>query len=556
MVISWKFIAASDSFFRATVRIKPLPIFFNTQIEISMPTQYTSDSSYIDDSAEIKKDITRTGAALAASETVSRFGSANAEFIKGYRGEDNETGQLFAKGLADIAQYKVNADPAEAAKNIKQQAGYSAEVATTSRDNAKAIINGDKIRISRSDDLPQYGKNHTVVDRVQILNGEIIEGSQTQMKFVGNRDQLFKDIAREDGKFSRYRGIKLELPSEQYETAKQFCYDKAQALRQQADKVAQVGKPDIAAKLRREADNYDQLGNNVADSGLTTKQAIFYRENPKIATAFDIARTSHQAGQEGAKYSAVIGGCIALLQNAVALAQGKKKTGEAVKDMAATTAKAGAIGYGTAFAGAAIKGGMQQSGSQAIRTLSRTNAPALAVNACLSLGSSVKRYVTGEISEAELLTEVGEKGSGMLSSAMMAALVGQLAFPIPFVGAAIGGMIGYTLSSIFYQSALDAAKGAEASRKDLDRMRAIQAAARGRIAEQQVALNAFISSEIPQLEKATQQLLDLVDSSQIDDANAFASAINQYATLLGKQLEFRSIEEFDDFMDSDRPLTL
>ena len=103
---------------------------------------------------EVKLDIERVGVAMANSETVSRYGSANAEFIKGYRGIDNETGQKMAKGLAEISKHKVHSDPLEAAKNIKQQAGYSAEVAATSRDNARAIIDGSPIRMSRSDDLP------------------------------------------------------------------------------------------------------------------------------------------------------------------------------------------------------------------------------------------------------------------------------------------------------------------------------------------------------------------------------------------------------------------
>ena len=59
-----------------------------------MPVQ--QNSSFPSDEKEAKKaermrDITRTGEALAASEVVSRFGSANAEFIKGYSGIDNDT---------------------------------------------------------------------------------------------------------------------------------------------------------------------------------------------------------------------------------------------------------------------------------------------------------------------------------------------------------------------------------------------------------------------------------------------------------------------------------
>ncbi|WP_404300071.1 hypothetical protein [Alicycliphilus denitrificans] len=504
--------------------------------------------------AEIKRDMAQTGAVLSTSETVSRFGSANAEYIKGYTGIDNETGQNFAKGLAGIAQHKVHPDYVNA--NLKQQAGFCAEVAATSRDNAEAIIARSEVRTARSDDLPQhYPKNHNVVDRVQILDGQIIEGSQTQMKFVGNPRQLLKDIAKEDGKFARYRGTRIELPSEQYKDAAQHCRDQAQQLRINAQHAELHGKADAAAKLRREAKNYERLASDVCDSGMTTEQAMFYRKHPEIATALDIAHTSHRAGGEGARYGAVIGSCISLLQNLLATAQGKQDLRGAAQAVAADTAKAGAIGYGTAFAGSAIKASMQQSGSQALRTLSRTNAPALALNICLSLGGSVKRFVTGEITESQLLVEVGEKGAGMLSGSMMAAL-GQLAIPVPFVGAAVGGLIGYSLSSLFYQSALDAARGAEVSRELLARTQAIESSARARIAEERLALDEFFAREIPDLCQETQRLLAAMDASTNSPPDALIAAIDQYGTLLGKRLQFQSMAEFDDFMLSDQPLRL
>ncbi len=505
---------------------------------------------------EIRHDVLRTGVALSANEIVGRFGSANAEFIKGYRGIDHATGQTFAKSLAGISKYKVSSESAEMAKsNLKQQAGFSAEVASTSRDNAEAIIGGSKIRITRSDDLPQYGKNHNVVDRVQMLDGQIIEGSQTQMKFVGNRDKLLNDIAGDDGKFARYRGVKLELPSEQYEGAREFCQQRARQLRKDAQTVEQLGKSEVAAKLRREAQNYEQLAEQVTDSGLTSGDALFYRTDPGVATLRDIAVTSHRAGIEGARCGAVIGGCISLLSNSFAVAQGRVQVGSAMARVGQDVAKSAAIGYGTAALGAAIKGGMQQSGQQTLRGLANSSAPTLVVNICLSLGSSIKRYVHGEISESELLAEVGEKGAGMLSSGMMAAL-GQIAIPIPFVGAAIGGMVGYTLSSIFYQSALDAAKGAEQSRVNLERVRAIETDARAQIAEQQAALDAFVRTEMSQLHQETQQLFLAISVVGAGSVDQLAQAINHYAGLLGKQLQFASQAEFDDFMLSDQPLQL
>lgn len=515
-----------------------------------MKVQQPTESKKSTNKKEHLNDAARASVALSTSEVVSRYGSANAERVIGLTGTDRMTGHRFSKGLLDIAKHKVNADPLEATKNIKQQAGFSAEVATTSRDNAEAIINGSKIRTSRSDDLSQFGKNHNVVDRVQLLDGHVIEGSQSQMKFVGNRDDLLNKIAREDGKFSRYRGIKLELPSEQFEGAAEHCQKQAEQLRFNANQAEQAGKPNVAERLRSEADNYDELALNVRDSGLTTKQAIFYRTHPRIATAVDIARTSHRAGVKGAQYGAVIGGTVSLVRNIFSMAQGEVNASVAAKTLATDTAKASAMGYATGLAGAAIKGTLQQSKSQALRTLSQTSAPALAVNICIGLGTSISRYTKGEITEFQMLTEVGEKGAGMLSGAMMAALV-QLAIPVPFVGAAIGGMIGCTLSSLFYQSALDSARDVELSRENLKRCRAIQKAARANIAEEQAALDAFLQREIPELVKQTRELFIILDDES-SDIDSLAVAINEYANLLGAQLQFNSLSEFKSFMNSDQ----
>jgi len=516
-----------------------------------MRSRDTVNDSVPDDSRdEIKRDISHTATALSTSETVSRYGSANAEYVKAYTGVDNEAGKVLSKGLKGISQEKTG---------VKHRAGWAGEVAGTSRDNAEAIISKSSERTIRSDDLKHYGietdsKYREAVDRVRVdENGKIIYEAQTKLEASGNG--VANKVSHEDHKYSKYFGKKLELPSEQVEDVKTYCRHRAENLRRHALQAEQQGKSELAEKFRERADRFDKLAEeDIVDLGITTDQAINYAEKPLRETMKDIARTSHRAGVEGAKYGAAIGGVISLLTSAFNVAQDKKQLGEAAQDVALDTVKAGALGYTTAFAGSALKGGMQQSSNQTLRTLAGTNAPALAVTICLSLGTSIKRYITGEIGEAQLLSEVGEKGAGMLSSSMMAAL-GQLAIPIPFVGAAVGGMIGYTLSSFFYQSALEAARGVELSRQQLERVRAIESAARDRIADEQAALDAFTRHEIPQLRQETQRLFEIV-SSTASNVNDLAAAINEYATLLGKQLRFQSISEFEDFMNSDQPLIL
>lgn len=499
------------------------------------------------DREAIARDRANTATALSSSETVSRYGSANAEFVKAYTGVDNEHGVKLSKGLKGISQENTG---------VKHRAGWAAEVSSTSRENAEAIINKSSERSIRSDDLKHYGietdgKYREAVDRVRVKDGEIVYEAQTKVEANGNR--VANQVSHEDHKYSKYFGKKLELPTEQVEEAKTYCRTRAQNLRTRADKLDSEGKPEVAAKFRERAERFDKLADeDIVDLGLDTTQAIDYAERPLRETLKDIARTSHRAGVEGARYGALIGGSISLLTNAFKVAQDTKELGEAAQDVVLDTAKAAALGYGTAFVGSALKGAMQQSSNQTLRTLAGTSAPALVVNICLSLTTSIHRYIKDEISEAQLLEELGEKGTGMLSSSMMAVL-GQVAVPIPFVGAAIGGMIGYTLSSSFYQCAFEAARDVELSRRQLARVQMIQEAARERIAEEQARLDEFTRREIPQLRTETAQLFVAVNGA---DNDAFAVAINQYATLLGKQLEFSSQSEFDAFMDSDAPLVL
>ena len=493
---------------------------------------------------EINNDIKNTAISLSTNEVVSRYGSANAEFIKGYTGIDNEIGIKLSKGLKDISKHKLN--PEYIDQNIKQQAGYSAEVALTSKDNAELIIKGSKTRVSRSDDLLQYGKNHNVVDRVQVIDGQIISGTETQVKFVGNRNKLFKDITKTDGKFARYRGIKLEIPSEQYEGAVKYCKAEAINLRKNAIKAEENGKLEVAKQLREQADNYDELSKNIKDTGMTTNEAISYRMNPLKNTIKDIAKTSHRAGLEGAKYGVLIGGSISILQNIFSVAQGEKKLDEVALDVTKDTAFSGALGYSSAAVGSAIKSGMQQSSKKALQNISNTSVPTLVVSVCLSLGTSIKRYFNNEINGLEFLEEIGEKGSGMLSAGMMSAL-GQIAIPIPFLGAAIGGMIGYSLSSIFYKAVLDSGKMAKLAENRYKEIKYVQEYLREQIEIEKDIFLKFIEKEFLVINKEVNLLLDSIEKSDYD-IDTFANQINQISNLLGKELQFKNQSEFNQFM--------
>ncbi|QXI36706.1 hypothetical protein [Pseudomonas xantholysinigenes] len=503
-------------------------------------------------------DTTNTVIGVSLYETVGRFGSASAEFLKGLRGIDQETGQVFNRNLRDIAKGGIHPDYAD--NNLAQQAGYAAEVVKTSRDNAEHIINRSAKRVSRTEDVEGYGNNHNRFDHVERIDGKVVAGSHSQMKFVNDPVDLMRKIAEGEGggkkDLSRYLEADwLDLPSDQVETARAACRQRAAQLREQAERVAAQGDDALAARLRQKADNYAALEGKVRDAGFSRDEARAYRLDPEFETLKDIGRVSHRAGLEGAKFGAAIGGCIGLVTNLVALHSGDKSLSQAAGDVALDTLQGAGLGYATAFAGSALKGFMQQSASAHLRSLSRTSLPSLAVSISLSLGKTVSRYARGDIDEQAMLEEVGATAYGMLSSTVFSA-VGQVVIPIPVAGAMIGSMVGYTVSNLFYQSFLDALAQEREAHEHYLFIRDKCAAAREVAQDYRLRMEALISQKRDAFGADCAELSSALASCDDLHADQFAQRIDAFAAQLGVKLHFASRGEFDVFMASDDALVL
>lgn len=502
-----------------------------------------------------KDDFKEYMVAAGSQELVNRYGSAGAEFLKGLRGIDYETGIKFDRSLTDISNYKIN--PNDVEKTVKQQAGFSAEVAHVSRKNAEAIINKTGSTFSRSEDIAEFGKNHNVVDIVEITaSGEQIT---SQMKFVTDPKSLLRKIAEGSGggknDLSRYMNVdRLDLPTEQVEKAKEYCRRRANELRKNAEAAAKAGKTDVAEKLNKAADNYEKLSTKISDSGISTDEAIKYRLNPKWETAKDIAKVSHRAGIEGAKFGAAIGGSISLITNMIAVRSGNKEFADALFDTTKDTLKSAGVGYGTAFAGSAIKGVMQQSSKMVIRNLSKTGLPAMIVSTCISTGKSIKRYAKGEINETELFREIGGVVNNTLSTATFS-MIGQIAIPIPVLGSLIGGMVGYTLTNNFYHSFLDSLDEVKASEERYQYLEMCCLRARAAMRGYRYYLDNLFANKLSELRIESEKLFNSLENQNmnIDD---FCQNINQFADILGKKLPFNNIDEFNKFMSSDSTLKI
>lgn len=512
---------------------------------------------------ELKENLKKASVEGASSEIVQRFGSANKEHIVAFTGVDNETGKILKKSLDSISKQKIN--PEYEFQNIQQQAGFAAEVKDTARTNAENIIAGKKERKVRTDDRGSV--NDPLYDHVEIdENGNVIDGSGSQMKFVGASKSdptgagaperaLNKLLSKKFGKYLD-ADAKIEVPSDYYDEMQKIADEKINQLQKQADAAQSSGKTDVVNQKKQQIAKLKKIKKNLRKSKVTSKEAVFARNHPKLSTAKDIAKISHRAGVEAAKMGAAVGGTVSMVQNMVALYKGEIQLEQAVKNVAKDTACSAVVSYGTGFAGSAIKGVMQNAGNATIRSLSKTNLPATIVTCSITVGKTLKRYLNNEINGVECFQELGEQGTGMISSAMFAT-IGQAVIPIPVVGAMIGSMVGYTISSASYGLLLQSLKD-----KELAHERRIKIE---KECDEHIKL---IRAYRLELEKNIMQYLgtrmvlfnnafdELKSSLNIGDVDGFIAGANKITTALDKEVQFGNFEQFNDLMNSDKPLKM
>lgn len=236
--------------------------------------------------------LKNTSITVTQQETVQRYGSAVNEHLKAYSGIDNETEQQLQKSLKDISNSKINLKYKDV--NIKQQAGFSAEVKEVARDNADKIINGEnKTQTIRTDDMIKQsdgrgntvgGTNERLYDIADIdKNGVYIKGSARQLKYVGNdaKSCTAKLLGK---KFDKYReaDVPIEVPSDFYDDIQKELSERADKYKEYIKNNNQKGNFETAEKHANKLERVEKTQRNLRKGNLTSKEAVEARIHPLI----------------------------------------------------------------------------------------------------------------------------------------------------------------------------------------------------------------------------------------------------------------------------------
>lgn len=485
------------------------------------------------------------------AEDILLHGTAGKEHVVAYEGFDHETGRALKRGLKDISKSKVN--PQYKEQNIKQQAGFSAEVKETARENADRILGKDPTRKVRTDDIGRV--NDPLYDHVEIdANGNIIPGSGSQMKFVGkNPKECLNKLM--SGKYKKYRDANaaMEVPSDFYDGVCQEIDNSVADLKRQIEGAKRQGKMDVSQKKQAQIDDLKRTRRNLRKSRVSQSEAVEARKNPRLSTAKDIHRLSHDAGVTAAAYGAGIGGTISGLQNIVSVLRGEKSPSDALCDTALTTGKAAVSGYVMAYGSTAAISVMRNASQSFVRSLSKTNLPAMVVSTAVTSVDTVWQWMNGKITGTECLQEMGKNGFTLSSSAAYAA-AGQMLIPIPVVGGLIGGMVGYSVAGACYGELVAALKEAKLAREERIRIERECEDAIAAMRQYRQDINRIADMYLADYRNTFDAAFsDMQNAMGIGDIDGFIAGANRITRKLGGTTNFDSFEEFDRRMNDPEP---
>lgn len=380
---------------------------------------------------------------LAVQASLERFAQATAEHLKAH------------PTLTKIAQSKIHPDYQQS--NYLQQAGRSAEVKSTTRINADAIVSGSGRRVARTDDVGLA--NHPTFDHVEVdgqgvplrdPSGNFQNG--VQMK-VHKSIEGYRDLC--GSRFEKYRPAKLSVPSDQIDGIRADWNGKLDSLQRQRCAVTEQGKLDVANKLDNEIANVQDALSRLEDSGVTTQEAMEARKNPILSTTKDVLRLSHKAGVESAKTGAVVGGSMSILRNVMALGRKQKTATDTLTDVAKDTGSAALTSYVTSATAAMLGGALKSTSNQFCQNLAKGSGPAAILQAGVIVSTHTFRLARGEMSTDHFTKSLANEGAVLVSSMTGASLGAALGtMMMPGVGTLVGGVIGGMVATMLCNATL------------------------------------------------------------------------------------------------------
>lgn len=454
-------------------------------------------------------------------------------------------------------QEEKNKDKSE----IKMGAGFAAteSARASTQAAAKKFAKPDKYTRSVLDDgaakrnikVDAFKKNVQVKDP---YTGDVLTLTKAEAKMKYGSDWT-KHLSEADHKIS------LERRYKQTKDNPWLTNDDIKASSNSSDNLEVVSRKFNNAKRKRSNKDFvsDDEYLKKTDVKLSKKGKQKAIESEKKAQAAlkkrdrhdtikNIAKTGHKAGVAAAKNAGVTGLTMSGIMNLTAVIKGEKDAKDALKETVIDGGKAAATGYLMGGGLTTVSHTLSNSSSTFLKALAGSNVPGNVITAVMLTGDTLKKYSNGEISTQDCILELGEKGLNFATTGYAMA-VGQTLIPIPIVGAAIGALVGSTLTSKYYNELVNTLKTKQLEHEE--RLRIIEECKKATEEHRKFGqeLESYLESYFNDYQDCfNEALADIKISFQIGDVDGIIGGANQITRKLGGKVNYDTIEECKHFL--------
>lgn len=435
----------------------------------------------------------------------------------------------------EVAERLVRVDPAFSH-------GKLFEYIEAAKFNADAARQASSLRAVVTADL----REPTAPDDLRIMSGdELLQ--RVQAKSYQVKDQA--DLAR----------LTRTLSDPKYDEMQKLTNrEHAEAVHSLAARRGELEGSLEAERYRDTAANVtgEMRAENVSSGGTSYRESRFAAENPRLYAAATeakyVAQEAATAAASAAAAAAIVGGAISVVRHGLAVRDGEITGAEATKRVAADAARSGGRGAAVGAGGALLRAGARKAGADALTTGNAATAVAASV---IDVGAAVYRYAKGEIAGEALAEQVGQTGTSTISSLYVGAATGAVFGPL---GAVVGSMAGYMLSSHLYQSSMAILRGARLAEAEASRLEALSAEAVRQMAYQRAEFERLLAESMQEQREAFTACFAHIDRSLASDQPGEAiQGLAAFAQLLGQKLPPESFDAFDRRMQgSSEPLRI
>ena len=419
------------------------------------------------------------------------------------------------------------------AVNPKISQGNLFEYIEAAKFNADAAVKGSTLKAVVT---AAEGNPHAAAD-LQIKDGnQVIQ--EFQAKSMNRVSNLTDSLSN-----PKYEGMQKLVPHGNGEQVKEL-----------AQQRSQFSNDDYGDTAKNVTDKLKYKG--IQSEGTSYEENLWAAENPEFYAAVTkvkyVAQETAVTGANAAMAGFVIGGAISGVKNTIAALRQEILVEEAISNTFIDGGKSASRSGITGAGGTIIRYGATKLG---VKALSKSNVAVTIAAGVIDIGASVYSFAKGEITASELTEKVGQTGTCTTYSLHTGAAAGVMLGP---VGAVMGSMAGYIIAASIYQSATAIFKEARLAEGEAERIIAICDAACQTMKEQREEFKKSFKVELQTRCAEFEAYFTAIDKG-LASANydSVIRSLGDFAFLFGKQLQFETFEEFDDFMmNSDQPLIL